>query len=155
MLKKTITFEDLDGNQITEDFYFHLSKSELVELETSTKLGLSETLQAIVKEEDHHKLVEHFKKIILAAYGVRSEDGRRFIKSQELRDSFEQTDAYSELFIELATQAEAGAAFINGIVPSSISKAVAEAEKSGNKEIKDMTREELLAAFQSQSKDSR
>jgi hypothetical protein len=152
MIKKTITFEDLDGNKITEDFYFNLSKAELLELETSTKIGFSETLQRLVKEEDNNKIIEYFKKIILLSYGVRSDDGRRFIKSQELRDSFEQTDAYSELFMELATQADAGSAFINGIVPSSISKAIEDAEKTQAKPISDMSREELLEAFKTQSR---
>ena len=147
MLKKSITFQDLDGNSVTEDFYFNLSKAELIELETSTKLGFSETIKAIVKEEDTKRLVKYFKRIILAAYGVRSEDGRRFIKSQELRDAFEQTDAYSELFTELSTKADIAAAFFNGIVPASIGQAIVEIEKTG-KDPNEMTKEELIAAFQ-------
>lgn len=153
MLKKAITFQDLDGNSITEEFYFNLNKAELIELETSTKEGLAETLQKIVKEQDHHRLIEQFKSLILAAYGVRSDDGRRFIKSQELRDAFAQTDAYSELFMELATNAESAAAFIQGIVPAAISKAVEDVEKELPKPAQDMTREELLAALQSKNID--
>lgn len=151
MIKKSITFLDLDGNSITEDFYFNINKAELIEFEASTKIGLSETLQLIVKENDNHQIIEYFKKIILMAYGVRSEDGRRFIKSQELRDSFEQSDAYSELFIELATQAESASAFIRGIVPASLSQAVEEVEKDNNKSPREMTREELLAALQAKT----
>lgn len=152
MLKKSITFQDLDGNSITEDFYFNLNKAELIELETSTKLGLSETLQLIVKEDDKQKIIEYFKKIILMAYGIRSDDGRRFIKSQELRDSFEQSDAYSELFIELGTKADSAAAFINGIVPAAISKTIEEVEqKTVDKPIDTWTREELIQAFQNKT----
>lgn len=154
MLKKSITFQDLDGNTITDDFYFNLNKAELIELETSTKLGLSETLQLIVKEQDNHQIIEYFKKIILMAYGKRSDDGRRFIKSQELRDSFEQSDAYSELFIELATKAESAAAFINGIVPTAISQAMDDVKKQDEtKPIESMSREELLAAFQKKTQE--
>lgn len=147
MIKKSITFEDLDGNTITEDFYFNMSKAELIELEASTKIGLSETLQQIVAEDDSQKIIEYFKKIILAAYGVRSEDGRRFIKSQELRDAFAQTDAYSELFIELGANAAAAAEFINGIIPKGLAKTVTEVETKEGKAASEMTREELLAAL--------
>jgi hypothetical protein len=151
MIKKAITFLDLDGNSITEEFYFNLNKAELVELEASTKKGLSDTLVDIVKENDRHAIIEHFKKIILMAYGVRSDDGRRFIKSQELRDAFEQTDAYSELFVELGTNADSAAAFINGIVPAAVSQTVSDVEQKAEKPLTEMTREELIAAFQQKS----
>lgn len=119
MLKKSITFEDFDGNMRTEDFYFNLTKAELVELELSEKKGLAETLKEIVASNDGALIVEKFKTIILLAYGQKSEDGRRFIKTQALKDEFAQTAAYSELFIELATDADAAARFIKGIVPQS------------------------------------
>lgn len=117
MIKKTISYTDFDGNPRTEDFYFNLTKAEVAEMELSTEGGLDKALNRIVAAKDNKRIVETFKSLVLKAYGEKSPDGRRFIKSQELRDSFEQTEAYSELFIELATNAEAGAAFINGIVP--------------------------------------
>ena len=117
MLKKTIEYTDFDGNKRKEDFYFNLTKAEAMEMELSNTGGLKKTIEKIVKEEDQKKIVTIFKDIILKAYGEKSLDGKRFIKSQELRDAFEQTEAYSELFIELATNAEASVAFFNGIVP--------------------------------------
>ena len=118
MLKKTITFVDYDGNERTEDFYFNLTKAEVAEMEMSAEGGLAKMLEKIVVERDSKRIIETFKDLILRSYGEKSPDGRRFIKSQELRDSFEQTEAYSELFMELAMNAEAAAAFVNGIIPS-------------------------------------
>ncbi len=117
MLKKTITYVDYDGNERTEDFYFNLSKAELIEIETSNNGGLSKMIEKLVAEQDMRRIVEIFKDIILKAYGEKSLDGKRFIKSVELRDSFEQTEAYSQLFMKLATNAESAAAFVNGITP--------------------------------------
>ena len=154
MIKKTITFEDTDGNQLTEDFYFHISKAELVEMEVSEKEGLGETLKAIVAANDGNLIVANFKKIILLAYGVRSDDRRQFNKSEELRNAFASTDAYSQLFVELATDAKAATEFINGIIPASLAQEVSKANvetqaevTSGPKPIQEMTREELIAAF--------
>lgn len=120
MLKKTITYEDYNGDSITEDFYFNLSRAELIEMEVSEKDGFADTLRAIVKAGDGKEIIGHFKKLILAAYGQKSADGKRFIKTQELRDEFEQSEAYSELFMELATDAQAAADFMNAVVPAGI-----------------------------------
>ncbi len=117
MLKKTITYEDYDGNQRTEDFLFNLTKAEIAEMELSAQGGLVKMLERIVQAQDGKRIVEVMKDLILRAYGEKSADGRRFIKNQELRDSFSQTEAYSMLFMELATDAEAATAFVNGIVP--------------------------------------
>lgn len=118
MLKKTITYEDFNGETVSEDFFFHLSKAELVELEMSHKEGLSEALQRIVDAEDNKQIVAEFKNIILTAYGKRSPDGKRFIKNQELRDEFMSTEAYSTLFMELVTETDKAVEFINGIIPA-------------------------------------
>ena len=117
MLKKTITYTDYDGNERTEDYYFNLKKSEVMEMEMGTTGGMRKMLEKIVAEQDSKRIIETFKDIILRAYGEKSPDGKRFIKSQELADAFSQTEAYSELFMELATNAEAAAVFINGIIP--------------------------------------
>lgn len=117
MLKKTITYTDYDGVQRTEDFYFNLSKAEIAEMELSTAGGLDKTINRIVAEQDGKRIIALFKDLVLKSYGKKSDDGRRFIKSQELRDEFSQTEAYSDLFMELATDADAAAAFVNGIVP--------------------------------------
>lgn len=148
MLKKSITYEDYDGEVLTEDFYFHLSKAELVELEVAEKGGLAKKLQDIVSSEDGAQIIAVFKDIILASYGVKSEDGKRFIKSDDIRNGFAQTDAYSTLFMELATDAKAAAEFVNGIVPKSLSKDIGSVS---GKDITEMSREELLAALNKQS----
>jgi hypothetical protein len=118
MLKKTITFTDYDGNKRVEDFYFNLTQAEVSEMELSEIGGLSNFLRKIVAERNNKKIIEMFKDLILRAYGVKSPDGRRFVKNQEVRDDFSQTEAYSELFMELAGNAEAAAAFVNGITPN-------------------------------------
>ena len=117
MLKKTITYVDYNGKTRTDDFYFNLSKAELVDMEMSEQGSLSAKLEKIVREEDKSKIVAMFKDIVLKAYGEKSDDGKRFVKSQEIRDGFMQTEAYSDLFMELASNAEAAAEFINGIIP--------------------------------------
>jgi hypothetical protein len=118
MLKKTITYIDYDGNSRTEDFYFNLSKAEVTEMELSADGGLSKMLEKIVASQDNKRIMEIFKDIIIKAYGEKSPDGKRFIKNDALREAFTQTEAYTELFMELATNAEAASAFVNGIVPA-------------------------------------
>ena len=118
MLKKTFTYTDYNGIERTEDHYFNLSKAELMEMELSTAGGLAEMINRIVAAQDAPAIVRVFKDLVLKAYGRKSDDGRRFIKSKELSDEFAQTEAYSQLFMELATDADAAAAFVNGIVPA-------------------------------------
>ena len=118
MLKKTFTYTDYNGVERTEDHYFNLSKAELMEMELSTTGGLAEMINQIVAAQDAPKIVKIFKELVLKAYGQKSADGRRFIKSQELSDEFAQTEAYSQLFMELATDADAASKFVNGIVPA-------------------------------------
>lgn len=120
MLKKTITYTDYNGVERTEDFYFNLKKSEIMEMELSTDGRLSEMIKKIIATKDIPSLMSIFKKFILKAYGEKSPDGKRFIKSKELSESFEQTEAYSELFMELANSDKAAAEFINGLVPPDI-----------------------------------
>lgn len=123
MIKKTRTYTDYNGNERTEDFYFNLSKAELMEMELSTEGGLEKKLNKIIASKDSKKIVETFKDIIVRSYGVISDDGRRFIKSKELAEEFTQTEVYSELFMELASDADEAAKFINGIVPKDLAKA--------------------------------
>jgi hypothetical protein len=125
VLKKTIVYEDFNGNQVSEDFFFHLSRAELVEMELSTEGGLHEHLQKIIAAEDGKTIIALFKDILLRAYGRRSPDGKRFVKNATLREEFESTEAYSALFMELVTDAEKAAEFINGIVPQGLSDEVA------------------------------
>jgi hypothetical protein len=122
VLKKTITYEDFNGETVSEDFLFHLSKAELVELELSHQGGLSESLQRIIASEDGKAIIAEFKNIILSAYGKRSDDGKRFIKTQELRDEFLSSEAYSTLFMELVLETDKAVEFINGIVPQGLAE---------------------------------
>ena len=122
MLKKTVTYVDYNGVERTEDFYFNLSKAEVTEMELSVEGGFSKMLEEIVKSNDNARILELFKEMILKAYGEKSADGRRFIKSKELSEAFSQTEAYSEIFMELAMDEKAAAAFVNGIMPANLGK---------------------------------
>lgn len=124
MLKKTITYIDYNGVERTEDFYFNLSKAEVLELEMGTTGGLTEMINKIVAAQDTPTLIKIFKDLVLRAYGEKSPDGKRFIKSDEIRDAFSQTEAYSNLFMELATDAEAASKFFNEIIPDNVDKPV-------------------------------
>lgn len=117
MLKKTITYTDYNGTERTEDFYFNLTKAEIMEMEMGTSGGMAEMIEKIVAAKDAPAIIKIFKDLVLKAYGEKSPDGKRFIKSDEISAAFAQTEAYSELFMELATDAEAAAAFVNGITP--------------------------------------
>lgn len=118
MYTKTINYTDYNGNERSEEFHFNFTTAELAEMELSTKGGLEGEIKYIANEQDGAKIVEWFKKIILNSVGKKSPDGKRFIKSKEIRDEFAQTEAYSQLFMELAFDAEKGAEFINNIVPN-------------------------------------
>lgn len=122
MLKKTITYTDYNGTERTEDFYFNLSKAEIMEMEMGTSGGLAEMIQRIVAAQDAPAIIKIFKDLVLKAYGEKSADGKKFIKSEELSIGFSQTEAYSILFMELATDADAAAKFVNGIVPADVAK---------------------------------
>jgi hypothetical protein len=118
MLVKKMTYTDYNGNTRTEDFHFNLSKGELMEMNLAAPgADMASILTRIINEQNNEKIVETFKSLIAKAYGKKSDDGRKFVKSAELLDDFIQTEAYSDLFWELATSAESAAAFVNGILP--------------------------------------
>ena len=117
MLKKTVNYEDFDGNARTEDLYFNLTEAELTEMELSLNGGLSQLLEKILQENDQKQIIEYFKKIVLMSYGKKSLDGRQFTKNEKIREEFASTAAYSEIFMELATDADAAAVFVNEIMP--------------------------------------
>ena len=122
MLKKTVTYVDYNGVERTEDFYFNLSKAEVAEMELSVEGGFSKMLEEIIKSKDNVRIMELFKQMVLKAYGEKSADGKRFVKSKELSEAFSQTEAYSEIFMELALDEKAAAAFVNGIMPANLGK---------------------------------
>lgn len=124
MLKKTITYPDLDGNEITEDFWFNLSKAELTELKYSEQGGLDVFIKNIIETRDSKRLIEMFKKLILMSYGERGLDGKRFIKSDEIAIAFSQTEAFTNLFMELVTDDAKAAEFVVGILPADLASQI-------------------------------
>ena len=127
MHKETITYKDYNGLERKEDFFFNLTKAELTEMELGVVGGFTEMVQKIIDTQDAPQLIKTFKDMILKSYGEKSADGRRFVKSQELSDAFAQTEAYSQLFMALATDAERASKFVNGVIPSDIAKEAAAA----------------------------
>lgn len=129
MLKKTIVYEDYNGIERKEDFYFNLSKADIMKMELSIDGGMSEMLKKIVNKKDGPTIMKTFEDIILSAYGEKSADGRQFIKDEALSKAFSQTEAYSILFMELLTDDKAASDFVNGIMPSDAKDAIAQAKK--------------------------
>lgn len=132
MLKKTITYTDYNGNTRTEDFYFNLTKAEIMEMQLSTNGGLDVMIKKIIDSQDAPSIIKIFKELILKAYGEKSDDGKRFVKSKEISEGFAQTEAYSQLFMELATDTDAASKFVNGIVPAVDNNANHPAIKANN-----------------------
>lgn len=120
MIKKTITYTDYNGNQRTENFYFNLTKAEVTRMEMSVQGGMAEMIDRIIAAQDAPSLIDTFENMIQKSYGVKTPDGRGFTKRPEDLESFMATEAYSELFMELVTDAAAAAEFVNGIMPNDI-----------------------------------
>lgn len=125
MIKLTKTYTDFNDVERTEDFYFHMTKAEVMEMEMSTTGGMAEMIQRIVSAQDIPAIIKVFKDLVLRSYGQKSADGKRFIKSAELTEEFSQTNAYSDIFMELATDADKAAEFVNGIMPKDVQKDLA------------------------------
>lgn len=120
MLVKEVTFKDYNGDTVTEKFHFHLSEAELVEMDHSEEGGLKEKLDRIIAENDRNEIIRHFKEILLAAYGEKSPDGKRFIKTDETRQNLEFSPAYSILFMELLGDDKKAVKFIDAILPADL-----------------------------------
>lgn len=118
MLAKKISYMDYNGNQREDTFYFNLNKAEIMEMELGVVGGMTQLINMMIAQEDGPGLAKFYKDMILKAYGEKSLDGKRFVKNQELRDAFEQTDAYSELYMELVTDQEKASEFVKGIMPA-------------------------------------
>lgn len=129
MIKKTITFTDYNGIERTENFYFNLTEAELTEMELSTVGGYQQYVQNVIDAKDGPSLIRLFKDLIMRTYGVKSPDGREFRKSEEISRSFAQTEAYSKLFMELATDSKAAADFVNGVVSDDMRRRMTEQNK--------------------------
>ncbi len=122
MLKKTIVYQDYDGNERSENFYFNLSKAEVMEMEFSFSGGMTNVIEQMVNTQDTARIMEMFKKIIMMAYGEKSADGKRFMKTgpdgRRLAEGFVETEAYSELFMELVSDPKKFADFIAAVIPA-------------------------------------
>lgn len=132
MLKKVFKYTDFNGEVQEEAFYFNLSKAEAIELEVSEDGGLSNTLRKMVASNDNREILRMMKEIVTLAVGVRSEDGRRFIKNEDIRNDFMQSPAYDELFMELMTNPNAGAEFIKGVLPADLDLDNLKVDEKGN-----------------------
>lgn len=126
MLKLTRTYTDFDGKQRTEDLYFNFTKAELVEMRFSVNGGMEKQLQQMLNNQDGNEIVQTIKRFILDSYGEKSLDGKLFVKTPEIRAAFEQTQVFSDLFVELLTDNNKAANFINGLIPDDLKTAYAE-----------------------------
>lgn len=120
MLKKTIEFTDFNGVERKEDYYFNLTKAELIKMELGVKGGLAEKIQRITNEQDAPAIMEFFEELILKSYGKKSEDGKSFIKTDAIREEFKNSAAYDVLFMEMVTDETKGSEFITGIIPAEL-----------------------------------
>ena len=126
MVVEKIKYTDFNGIEREEEFMFNLTEAEITEMELTTDGGLSDSIKKIIAAQDTPQIIKVFKMLLLKSYGEKSADGRRFVKSEELSKEFTQTNAYSQLFMKLATDDKAAVAFINGIIPESMRERVAE-----------------------------
>lgn len=146
MYTKTVTYEDYNGNECTEDCMFNLNQSEIVEMETGTPGGFGEYLDKLIKAKNMPKVMEFFKMFILKAYGIKSLDGKRFEKSEEISIAFSQTPAYDKIFMELCTDPKAAQQFILGVAPKDLAdKAKDLIDKGGD--IKDIQAVQNITAL--------
>lgn len=124
MYKKTITYVDYDGNKRTEDHWFHLTEAELTMMNMSYAGGMQKRIDRIISSQNGAEIMRVFQDILRKSYGVKSDDGRRFIKSDEIFTDFEQTEAYSQLFMELCTDSKSAAEFVNNVIPKDLAAKV-------------------------------
>ena len=124
MLKKTVSYTDLDGNPVVEDFYFHMTQADIAEAELGFQGGLTEQLKMLLISKDQGAIMRTFREIIANSVGMRSADNKQFIKTKETRDAFMQSEAYSTVLFEILQNPAAAVEFIKGIVPASLAARV-------------------------------
>lgn len=133
MVVKEITYEDFNGETRKEKFYFNLTEAEVFNMQFGTvKGGLDVLVKKMIETEDTPALVKLFQDLILNSYGEKSDDGKRFIKSEEMKEGFKQTNAYSELVMELVSDENKAADFVNALVPKKLSEKAKELEDKGD-----------------------
>ena len=134
MIKKTVTYEDYNGETRTETFYFHFTEAEILDMEMSTEGGFAERIQRIIDAKDQSALMKLIKKVVIDAYGVKSPDGKRFIKNDEVKAAFLECPAYSDIFMDMVTDDKLAAEFVNGVVPKNMKNRFAELASKKNNE---------------------
>lgn len=142
MLKETIKYKDYNGKEVEEDFYFYLSKSDIIDLETSIDGGLTQVLQKISRANNGNAVIREIKRIVLAAYGEKSPDGKRFMKSEEISRAFRETPAYDQFFMDLVTDAEKAVAFFTGIMPADMQPKMEEIKQEAKAKIEELKKSE-------------
>jgi hypothetical protein len=137
VLKKTITYTDFSGEKVTEDFFFHLSKAELIEIQMKyPDGGLGEAMQKALDSGDSQTIFKEFKELVLMSYGEKSIDGKRFIKNEEKREKFMSSEAYSEMMMSFFTDPDSAIEFFNGILPAGFVEQMAELGATDNTQAK-------------------
>lgn len=126
MLKKTYTYKDYNEVERTETFYFHFTEAEILDMEMSAEGGFAERVQRIIDAKDQAAMMKLIKKFVIDAYGVKSDDGRRFIKNDEVKTAFLECPAFSDIFMDMVTNDELAAEFVNGVIPDTMKKRFAE-----------------------------
>lgn len=135
MFVKTIKYEDFNGVEKIKDCYFNLNESEIIELEIRGEGGYHEMLDRAIKAKDGKVLMETFNELIHKAYGVKSADGERFEKSEEIYNAFYHSNAYNALFMELVFDAKKAGEFVNNLFPAKMmERLLAKVEASSNKQ---------------------
>lgn len=132
MIKKTVTYTDYNGTERTETFYFHFTHAEILDMEMSVEGGFAERVQRIIDAKDQTSLLKLIKTFVLDAYGVKSDDGRRFIKSNEVKEAFVECPAYSEIYMELLTDDAVAAEFVNKVIPDDMKDRLAKLVAKGS-----------------------
>lgn len=130
MYKKSVTYVDFNDVERTEDFYFNFTKAELTDMNLTVEGGLEQLLKKIVDFKDIPSLIRFFKELVLKSYGEKSPDGRRFMKTPEITESFSQTQAYSDIYMEFVTDTDSAIEFVKKIMPKDIAEEMEKAELS-------------------------
>lgn len=120
MYTKTVEYENYNGEKVKKKLYFSLNKAELLEMEMRTEGGYENYLKRLINSRDNNELTNIFKELILKSYGIKSDDGERFIKTPQLREEFEQSAAYEAFFVDLCLNGDSQTAFVNGIIPAAL-----------------------------------
>lgn len=125
MYKMTVNYTDYNGVERKEDHYFNLNKAELIRMEMSISGGFTEQINRIIEAQDAPSLISIFEDLIQKSYGVKTPDGKGFIKNQKILDEFMATEAYSEVYMKLVTDSDEASKFVNGIIPADLAKKAA------------------------------